>query len=267
MIGGRRRPDSRPSRRRCRLASSRVEPLTARTSDTSADGGPRGADVDDRVRRVVGRRLGAVAAGAAAAPAPTPTAAAVPSSPSSPLAAPASPAIGGLARPGLGWPPSAWAAASAPSSPPRALPWPRPPRRRRRAAGLAARPRARRWPASWPSSAESAARPRARAGPRPAPCGGRPRPSAGRAELDVRGLEDHHRRLERGRRDRRPGRGRSSAAGCGRNDQVSAERRAAGRSPASPAENAGRAAPENAGPDCRRRGRRRRGRGGGSLSC
>ena len=36
MIGGRRRPDSRPSRRRCRLASSRVEPLTARTSVTSA---------------------------------------------------------------------------------------------------------------------------------------------------------------------------------------------------------------------------------------
>src|SRR5580704_10741132 len=32
MIGGRRRPVSRPSRRRCFLASSRVEPLTERTS-------------------------------------------------------------------------------------------------------------------------------------------------------------------------------------------------------------------------------------------
>src|SRR5271166_6763000 len=32
MIGGRRRPVSRPSRRRCFLASSRVEPLTDRTS-------------------------------------------------------------------------------------------------------------------------------------------------------------------------------------------------------------------------------------------
>src|SRR5579875_3300469 len=38
MIGGRRRPDSRPSRRRWRLASSRVEPLTARTSSGSAAG-------------------------------------------------------------------------------------------------------------------------------------------------------------------------------------------------------------------------------------
>ena len=43
MIGGRRRPDSRPSRRRCRLASSRVEPLTARTSlaDTGSSAGAR----------------------------------------------------------------------------------------------------------------------------------------------------------------------------------------------------------------------------------
>jgi hypothetical protein len=32
MIGGRRRPVSRPSRRRCFLASSRVEPFTDRTS-------------------------------------------------------------------------------------------------------------------------------------------------------------------------------------------------------------------------------------------
>ena len=42
MIGGRRRPDSRPSRRRCRLASSRVEPLTARDV-VRADAGRRGA--------------------------------------------------------------------------------------------------------------------------------------------------------------------------------------------------------------------------------
>ena len=58
MIGGRRRPESRPSRRRCRLASSRVEP---RTGWTSPDGArPAGAarpHVHDGVRRVVGARL------------------------------------------------------------------------------------------------------------------------------------------------------------------------------------------------------------------
>ena len=32
MTGGRRRPDSRPSRRRCRFASSRVDPRTDLTS-------------------------------------------------------------------------------------------------------------------------------------------------------------------------------------------------------------------------------------------
>ena len=42
-IGGRRRPDSRPSRRRCRLASSRVEPLTARTSSSARGSRPGGA--------------------------------------------------------------------------------------------------------------------------------------------------------------------------------------------------------------------------------
>ena len=36
MIGGRRRPVSRPSRRRCFLASSRVEPLTDRTSSAAS---------------------------------------------------------------------------------------------------------------------------------------------------------------------------------------------------------------------------------------
>ncbi len=35
MIGGRRRPDSRPSRLRCRFASSLVEPLIALTSEAS----------------------------------------------------------------------------------------------------------------------------------------------------------------------------------------------------------------------------------------
>ena len=74
MIGGRRRPVSRPSRRRCRLASSRVEPLTARTSSVVAAARPlRLADVHDRVRRVVGGADVAVGrAAAAAAPAPAP---------------------------------------------------------------------------------------------------------------------------------------------------------------------------------------------------
>src|SRR5207237_441838 len=40
MIGGRRRPVSRPSRRRCFLASSRVEPLTERTSLLAEPAGP-----------------------------------------------------------------------------------------------------------------------------------------------------------------------------------------------------------------------------------
>ena len=56
MIGGRRRPDSRPSRRRCRLASSRVEPLTGADVVGLGAAGRGCADVDDRVRRVVVRR-------------------------------------------------------------------------------------------------------------------------------------------------------------------------------------------------------------------
>ena len=71
MIGGRRRPDSRPSRRRCRLASSRVEPLTASTS-------PDGSSAVAERRRARARRCSAgrpardelgVAAGPGAAPA------------------------------------------------------------------------------------------------------------------------------------------------------------------------------------------------------
>ena len=54
MIGGLRRPDSRPSRRRCRLASSRVEPLTPLTSEPSSPDAP-GASA--RARRCsAGRR-------------------------------------------------------------------------------------------------------------------------------------------------------------------------------------------------------------------
>src|SRR3954451_11502535 len=41
MIGGRRRPVSRPSRRRCRFASRRVDPLTPRTPSSSASPAPR----------------------------------------------------------------------------------------------------------------------------------------------------------------------------------------------------------------------------------
>ena len=73
MIGGRRRPASRPSRRRCFLASSRVEPLTERTPSSSSRSPRRGparaaalarlADPDDGVRRVVGGGLVAGVAG------------------------------------------------------------------------------------------------------------------------------------------------------------------------------------------------------------
>src|SRR6266700_2073307 len=92
MMGGRRLPVSRPSRRRWRLASSRVEPLTARTSSASAvvrdsrmwttvsagstDAGtsPPGAAAPLRCLRRVGGLTGtALAAAAAAAPAPART--------------------------------------------------------------------------------------------------------------------------------------------------------------------------------------------------
>ena len=60
MIGGRRRPVSRPSRRRCFLASSRVEPLTDRTSSWRGGlaGAVRLANVDHGIRRVIGAELG-----------------------------------------------------------------------------------------------------------------------------------------------------------------------------------------------------------------
>src|SRR5580704_5002021 len=68
MIGGRRRPDSRPSRRRCRLASSRVEPLTARTSlSATARGGRLGRlRAGGLVRRVARLTLAAAPAAASA---------------------------------------------------------------------------------------------------------------------------------------------------------------------------------------------------------
>ena len=84
-IGGRRRPVSRPSRRRCFLASSLVEPLTERTSSAPV----RLAHVHHGVRRVV--RAGSVGA----VPGRTPAALAPP-----PPAAAAGVAVG-VGRPGV----------------------------------------------------------------------------------------------------------------------------------------------------------------------
>ena len=69
MIGGRRRPVSRPSRRRCFLASSRVEPLTDRTSSlpfgsrtcTTVSGGSSGVS-ESGPAAAVGRTTAALAA-------------------------------------------------------------------------------------------------------------------------------------------------------------------------------------------------------------
>ena len=61
MIGGLRRPDSRPSRRRCRLASSRVDPLTPGRRRRRRRGRAGVAHVHDGVRRVVGALRVAVA--------------------------------------------------------------------------------------------------------------------------------------------------------------------------------------------------------------
>ena len=64
-IGGRRRPASRPSRRRCRLASSRVDPLMPWISSLSLSWPrPRLPFVDDGVRRIVGRAAVVVVASA-----------------------------------------------------------------------------------------------------------------------------------------------------------------------------------------------------------
>ena len=62
MIEGRRRWVSRPSRRRWRLASIRVEPLTPRTPSSTGGCLAGLADVYDGVRRVVGAEVGTVAA-------------------------------------------------------------------------------------------------------------------------------------------------------------------------------------------------------------
>ena len=68
MMGARRRPASRPSRRRCFLASMRAEPLML--ADSSLPRPPRLAHLDHGVRRVVGLDLlGRFAGAGAAAPA------------------------------------------------------------------------------------------------------------------------------------------------------------------------------------------------------
>ena len=72
--GGRRRPCSRPSRRRCFLASSRVEPLTPLISSSRLSALRGLADVDDGARGVVGRAVcGSSPDRTAATPAATPT--------------------------------------------------------------------------------------------------------------------------------------------------------------------------------------------------
>ena len=136
-IGGRVRRCSRPSRRRWRLASSRVEPETPCTSSRS---GPRLADLDDGQDAVVGwsPRL---AAGAAAATAPAAAGqrlvvAGIVARPSSP-----SRHLGGL---------SARRPRPRPTRRPRSRPLPRPRPRRRR-------PRRRRAPGLVSSSSSSPA--------------------------------------------------------------------------------------------------------------
>ena len=71
MIGGRRRPESRPSRRRWRLASSRVDPRTGWTSaERARRRSGRGPHMHDGVRRIVRPGLvGVLGAAAPAAPA------------------------------------------------------------------------------------------------------------------------------------------------------------------------------------------------------
>ena len=220
MIGGRRRPDSRPSRRRWRLASSRVEPLTARTSLTSGEppaacrtcttvfGGSSAAPpaVGASPRRPI--RCAACAGAAAGRGRPRRP----PSSRSCPSSAPAGPARPGVRprraglvlgavgrrRPGL-----AAAAAAAPAAPLAGPP----------SLVLAVA-------CAWPSSARSRLLPRlglARAGVVVLGGGRGPR------VLDLRGLEDDQRRLERGGRDRLP-LGSAAAAAAPETSQAGAAR-------------------------------------------
>ena len=134
-IGGRRRPASRPSRRRCFLASRRVEPLTLVTSSPTSLG--RALDRGSRTRTTVFGGSSGQPSSVAVAAATTATAAALvaPPSPSS-SSSPASDWLALVAGP-------ASSAAPSSSSPVRRL-RPRPPRRRRR-----------RRPASSPSSSSA----------------------------------------------------------------------------------------------------------------
>ena len=71
MIGGRRRPESRPSRRRWRLASSRVDPRTGWTSPAGSSAERPGPHMHDGVRRLVRPCLvGVLPAAAPASPPP-----------------------------------------------------------------------------------------------------------------------------------------------------------------------------------------------------
>ncbi len=138
-MGGLRRPDSRPSRRRCRLASSRVEPLIDLTSPAASSVAVRGVRTcttvfggssedgrsvspPDPLRRLRLRRRAGVSAPPSASSSPP----WLPASAESRPAPTASPAPSSSSK----------AAPSGPSSaPPRPLAWPRPPRRLRRPAG------------------------------------------------------------------------------------------------------------------------------------
>ena len=118
-IGGRRRPVSRPSRRRCFLASSLVEPLTERTSLLAPARSVRLTHVHHGVRRVVrAGSVGAVPGRTPAALAPPPPAAgrASPSASASadpPASASASPPSAGASAAGV----SVWASVPSPPAP------------------------------------------------------------------------------------------------------------------------------------------------------